>query len=153
MATHLSLPGATILLLRGWGKVAKPDQNDHRVDLRDPGQFVVSRSTMLGEKPVLSIPITQLRLGSYTKQITSGGGWIGGGFGITGAMLGAYQAQLLNRLTTHTREYTPSSLVEITGGCVSVVWAASPLRRGARKARPRRARRAAGSAESRGIES
>ena len=106
MTTYLSIPGARILLLRGWGKTANPDRDEHRIELADPGEFTVYRSTMLREKRILSIPISQLRLGAYTKQITSGGGWRGGGFGIGSAMLGAAQAQLLNRLTTKTHEYT-----------------------------------------------
>ncbi|MGA2930051.1 MAG: hypothetical protein ABSG43_29495, partial [Solirubrobacteraceae bacterium] len=62
---------------------------------------------MLDDKIVFSIPIAQLQLATYTSQIDSGGGWIGGGVGLTGALVGAQQAKILNRLTTRTREYDP----------------------------------------------
>lgn len=59
----------------------------------------------VGEKPVVSVPIEQLRLAYDTTQVTTGGGFVGGGVGLLGAAKGMIQADILNKLTTARLEY------------------------------------------------
>lgn len=51
---------------------------------------------------------------------TSGGGWIGGGYGVTGALEGAAMATFLNVLTTRTNT-TIQTLVHLNAGARDLV--------------------------------
>jgi hypothetical protein len=108
MSIYLSLEGATLVHLRGWGQVAKPglNANGFRIELADIGELTVYRVALLRAKKLLSMSIAHMQLTADTEQITTGGGWVGGGQGITGALAGSYQARVLNALSTRTREYT-----------------------------------------------
>jgi hypothetical protein len=96
----------------GFG-ITRPSRAPHRIELADVGMFYAYREGAWRDKPVLSVSIEELELRASTQQITTGGGWIGGGAGFAGAMVGALQAKALNALTTRTNELdniTPTAL-------------------------------------------
>lgn len=106
MSPYLSLPRARIVHLKGWGQIADPSADHFRVELADVGELAVYRPGLLREKKIISMSIAHLSLTANTQQATTGGGYVGGGFGVLGAALGIYQARILNSLSKRTREYT-----------------------------------------------
>ena len=100
----LSLPDARILHIKGWGSQASPSTR-FRVELAPQGKIMVYRKTVLGEKPALLPGIAPLLLQTWTDTIRTGGGFIGGGFGVEGAAKGILEASVLNALTGRRREY------------------------------------------------
>jgi hypothetical protein len=106
MTVYGSFAGASILELLGWGKVVDPDDRHYRIELADVDELAVYRPSLFGEKKMLSMSIEHLEVTTWTRQTTTGGGFIGGGFGITGALLGIAQARIMNALTRETHEDT-----------------------------------------------
>lgn len=106
MTVYGSFPNASIIELMGWGKAVDRDDRHYRIEFTDVGELAVYRPSLLGEKKMLSMSIEHLELATWTKQTTTGGRFIGGGFGITGALLGIGQARALNALTRETHEDT-----------------------------------------------
>jgi hypothetical protein len=108
MAVYLRLDGVGVLQLRGWGRVVNPDRHSrgYRVELRDVGELAVSRRSALGTRKLLTASIEHLRLTVGTEQVRVGGGSVGGGVGIAGAVLGRLEAEMLNRLTASRWERT-----------------------------------------------
>ncbi len=104
MSVHLALHGAISRML-GWGR-ASPPKGVVRIELRDPGQLAVIRLRHLRDQQLLSIPITDLQLNTNTTQITTGGGFIGGGIGIRGAVAGMATARALNAISRQHHEHT-----------------------------------------------
>lgn len=100
----LSLNNARILHARGWGKVSP--NVDVRVELSDDATFSLYRSGFFGETKALSVSLNMLSLSVWTDNVRSGGGFIGGGFGAAGAVVGMLGASVLNALTARSREYS-----------------------------------------------
>lgn len=103
-ASFLSLPDAQILHIQGWGQQYDSDMKV-RIELAPRGEFAVYRQGFFGEKKIIWLNIVCLELQAWTDTVQSGGGFIGGGFGITGAAQGMLGAAVLNALTTKRREY------------------------------------------------
>ena len=119
MAVYLRLDGVGVLQLRGWGRVVNPDRHSrgYRVELRDVGELAVTRRSALGTKELFAASIEHLKLTVGTEQVRAGGGWVGGGVGIGGAVLGRLEAEVLNRLTTSRWERTVLGVfVELANG-------------------------------------
>ena len=119
MAVYLRLDGVGVLQLRGWGRVVNPDRHSsgYTVELRDMGELAVSRRSALGTRELLTASIEHLKLTVGTEQVRTGGGWVGGGVGIAGAVLGRLEAEVLNRLTTSRWERTVLGVfVELANG-------------------------------------
>ena len=104
MSVHLALHGSIPRML-GWGR-ASPPKGVVRVELRDPGELAVVRLRHLRDQELLSISITELQLNTNTTQIITGGGFIGGGIGITGAVAGIATAKALNAISRQQHEHT-----------------------------------------------
>jgi hypothetical protein len=107
---HITLTGA-VVALHGWGQATPPKWNV-RIELRDPGQLLITRGPARFPREVATIPITRLQLGVKEVNRARGGGWVGGGFGIGGALLGAAQAKVFNSVTHSEWEETRLSVTE-----------------------------------------
>lgn len=105
--------------LRGWGRVANANRaaGGCRIELRDVGELAVMRRSPLGVKELLRASIEDLELTVGRRQVTTGGGWFGGGRGFLGAAVGRFEAQVLNAMTTKNWEQTQLGVfVELTNG-------------------------------------
>jgi hypothetical protein len=105
VSVHLQLPGARVLDLKGWGRRADP-KTTVRLEFADIGTFTAYRPSLLGEQSLLDIGIEQLAVQTRTEQLTTGGGYFGGGSGVLGAATGIIGARAMNRLSTRWHEYT-----------------------------------------------
>ncbi len=111
MATYLTLEGAKILEARGFGS-GNPSSGLHTVTLEDDGVFAVySKGPFGGLKRIYWVNFVKLEFYVGTVAVQSGGGWVGGGFGVRGAVKGAVTASLLNALTTKNREYAVLTVI------------------------------------------
>ena len=104
MTVHLSLHAAISRML-GWGR-ASPPKGLVRIELRDPGQLTIFALRRLRDRELLSMPITDLQLNTNTAQVATGGGFVGGGVGITGAVAGMATAKALNAISRQRHEHT-----------------------------------------------
>jgi hypothetical protein len=100
----------TIVALRGWGAVARGWPV--RVELRDPGVLAVVRSGYVRSRDAFTFDITELALGLTARQLSRGGGFVGGGFGITGLVKGALIAKAMNAMTERHWEETRLHLTQ-----------------------------------------
>ena len=104
MTVRLALH-ATVTQLIGWGR-ASPPKAVVRIELRDPGELAVVRLGRLRDQELLRMSITGLRLTTGNEQVNTGGGFIGGGLGVRGAIAGMVTAGALNRMTRQRYEHT-----------------------------------------------
>jgi hypothetical protein len=110
MTVHLTLHGSLVHLL-GYGQAAPP-KGIIQVQLRDPGQLTLIQLRHLKNRELITIPITDLALHTNNAQVTSGGGFIGGGLGIRGAVAGIATASALNAMTRSRYEHTLLTAVQ-----------------------------------------
>lgn len=101
---YLSLSDARILHIQGWGQVYDPSLN-LRIELAQGGVLNVYSQGWFGEKKILWLNLVNLEFQICAETVSSGGGFIGGGFGLLNAAEGMLQAAVLNALTTKRREY------------------------------------------------
>jgi hypothetical protein len=111
VSTHLSL-GATVARLTGYG-VATPPKGAVFLQLDDPGVLHITQRRSMRTRTLCAIPITQLSLDVNAVQITKGGNWTGGGYGITGALTGAAMASVANKASHHSWEETRLRATEL----------------------------------------
>ena len=104
MSPHLTLHAA-ISRMVGWGR-ASPPKGPVRLELRDPGQLTIFGLRRLRDRELLSISIGELQLNTNTAQVMTGGGFVGGGVGITGAVAGMATAKALNAVSRQRYEHT-----------------------------------------------
>lgn len=103
--TYLMLEGAKVLETHGHGG-GIPKSGLYTVKFEDEGIFAVYYKGLFGEfKKTYWAHFGRVEFYVGTVAIKSGGGWVGGGFGVRGALRGAMTASLLNALTTKNREY------------------------------------------------
>jgi hypothetical protein len=57
IGTYLSLLGARVFAMNGWGSSSHPRRTTTGVELADVGQFIIYQPGLLREKILLSIPI------------------------------------------------------------------------------------------------
>jgi hypothetical protein len=111
MATYLTLEGAKILETRGFG--GGTHRGLHTVTLEDEVVFAVySKGVFGGIKKIFWAKFGALEFYVGTVGVQSGGGWVGGGFGLRGTVQGAATASLLNALTTKNREYAVLTVID-----------------------------------------
>jgi hypothetical protein len=110
VSVHLTLHGSLVHLL-GFGQ-ATPPKGIIQVQLRDPGQLALIQLRHLKNRELLTIPITELELHTNNAQVSSGGGFIGGGVGIRGAITGIATASALNAMTRSRYEHTLLTAVQ-----------------------------------------
>jgi len=85
----------------------------HTVTLEDEGVFAVYSKGVFGWlKKIYWAKFGKLEFYVGTVAVQSGGGWVGGGFGVRGAVKGAVTASLLNALTTKNREYAVLTVID-----------------------------------------
>jgi len=112
MATHLMLEGAKILEAQGFGG-GTPSRGLHTVKFEDEGVFAVYYKGLFGGlKKLYWASFGNLEFYVGTVAVQTGGGWVGGGFGVGGAVKGAVTASLLNALTTKNREYAVLTVID-----------------------------------------
>jgi len=105
MATYLTLEGAKILEARGFGS-GTPSSGLHTIKFEDVGVFSIYYKGLFGGlKKLYWSSFGKLEFFVGTVGVQTGGGWIGGGIGVGGAIRGAMTASVLNALTTQNREY------------------------------------------------
>ena len=90
----------------------------------DPEAVVVVPDRVLEDDQVTTIPydeVTSLQIGGRgVLNSTTGGGWIGGGFGPTGSLEGIAFASIMNALTT--RKHTAiETLIEFSAGARALI--------------------------------
>jgi len=100
----LSLDDARILHSSGLGVQVNP-RICFRAELSDDATFSIYKPGMFGELLLCSTPLNILTLRVGTEVVQSGGGFIGGGFGVVGAVEGMLGAAVLNALTTRLRTH------------------------------------------------
>lgn len=111
MKSFLSLPDTQILHIQGWGNrgwTERINPNDKfRIELAAEGELAVYRQSMFGEQRLtwLNLYFTNLELQAWTDTVQTGGKFIGGGLGVTGAAEGMLAASIMNALSTRRREY------------------------------------------------
>jgi hypothetical protein len=112
MATYLVLEGAKILEAHGFGG-GVPKSGLHTVKFEDKGVLAVySHGLFGGLKKIYWAGFGRVKFYVGTVAVQSGGGWVGGGFGVRGAVKGAVTASLLNALTTKNREYAVLTVID-----------------------------------------
>jgi len=105
--------GGKILDIHGhrWG--AHRTLPHYTVKFEDEGVFAVYYKGVFGDfKKIYWAPLARLEFGFGLVNEQSGGGWVGGGFGLGGAVKGAIHAAALNALTTRNREYAVLMVIE-----------------------------------------
>jgi hypothetical protein len=110
MSVHLTLHGSIVHLL-GFGQ-ATPPKGIIKVELRDPGQLTITQLRHLRDRELLTMAITDLELHTNNTQVSAGGGFIGGGAGIRGAVTGIATASALNAMTRRRYETTLLTAVQ-----------------------------------------
>lgn len=101
----LSLHDASILYVNGFGGDPGIGANC-RAEFSDDATLSVYKNNFLGgETKALSISLGMLSLRVWSDSMQTGGGFVGGGFGLAGAAEGMLTAAVLNALTTKRREY------------------------------------------------
>jgi hypothetical protein len=100
----LSLDSGRVCFIEGWGRHVGDDV-PVLTEFEDDGTFTVTKRSGIRNRTVVSAPADWLVIEVTTRMITSGGGWAGFGFGVGGAILGALQAEAMNRLTTRHTEF------------------------------------------------
>ena len=81
-------------------------------------RFGLSAEPLDGFDKIIPFPSTKIRLAAGSKK--SGGGFIGGGFGV-GAVAGMAAATLLNALTAQSSVWVNATIQADDGGFVSFV--------------------------------
>jgi hypothetical protein len=111
VATYLTLEGAKILQVRGFGGNTS-SSGYTRIQLEDDGILAVYYNQVFGGwKKIYWFKYGNLALYTGTQNVHTGGGWSGGGFGAKGVVEGLVAATLLNAVTTKNREYTLLTVV------------------------------------------
>ncbi len=94
------------------------------IDFEEDSIVVLVDGPEQDDTPVATISYSEVRSlsvgGRGAVTTTTGGGWIGGGFGVEGAVEGAVMAQMLNKLTTRSKT-TVETLVHLNAGSQDVV--------------------------------
>ncbi|MBS1969483.1 MAG: hypothetical protein JSU04_04215, partial [Bdellovibrionales bacterium] len=102
MGNYLVLEGAEILEAQGWGGTPG---GTFSIQFEDTGCLSVYKQGIFGSKKLISMGFWYLEIVVGTVGIQTGGGFVGGGFGVAGAVRGIAAASLLNALTTKNSEY------------------------------------------------
>jgi hypothetical protein len=110
----LSLHNASILYSNGLGGTPSP-QTRFRAELSDDATFSIYKHGFFGEQKALTFSLMMLSFQVWTDTVESGGGFIGGGFGVTGAAEGMLAAAVLNMLTRKRQEYSLLGLFVFPG--------------------------------------
>jgi predicted RNA-binding Zn-ribbon protein involved in translation (DUF1610 family) len=105
----LSLRDGKLLFAQGFG-ASTPGNTKFRIAFNPMMLIIHRRGFWTGEKPVVGIGPPEAWLNVGTHAVTTGGGFIGGGFGLPGAAVGMLEAALLNAATTRTTEYAVLSI-------------------------------------------
>jgi hypothetical protein len=105
-----SLPEATILYVEGFGQALKT-KGSYFLDFIEEGSGVVQISNARSGAMAFSFDPGYLIMNVSNGSIQSGGGFIGGGFGLEGAGMGMLEGALLNKLTTRNKHFGMLSLV------------------------------------------
>lgn len=113
--TRVALPPAKILHVAGWGK-ATPTGGQYVIDFEDaPVGGVVIAHARNGKMAYRFLPVF-LSITIRNESIQTGGGFIGGGFGLEGAALGMLEGAVLNALTTRNRHYGMVTFASVQEG-------------------------------------
>jgi hypothetical protein len=98
----LELPPGKVLHVSGWGK--KTPSGNFTLHFREEGEGSVWLNHTWNEGYYKFIP-TQLAITVRNGMISTGGRFVGGGFGLQGAALGMLEAGVLNALMTRNQHY------------------------------------------------
>lgn len=109
MRARLAVDGS-IVGMRGWGMVA-PNW-PVRVELRDPGVLAVVRLGHRSSRDAFVLDITELALSANARQLSRGGRYVGGGFGVRGMITGMAMAKAMNAMSYQRWEETRLHLIE-----------------------------------------
>jgi hypothetical protein len=111
MPVYLTLEGGKVLEVHGFGS-GRPSSGPHTVKFEDEGVLAIYSKGLLGWKKIYWSSFGKLEFFVGTVGVQTGGGWVGGGFGVGDAVKGALTASILNALTTKNREYAVLTVVD-----------------------------------------
>jgi hypothetical protein len=121
--TLVDLREAKILMVSGWPKASRPPGGKYLLEFKflEEGPAAVEVIHARNRKMAFRFAPEFLSLTVRNTTIRSGGGFMGGGFGVEGAALGMLEGAVLNALTTRNKNYGMLTMSSNAGPTVRTV--------------------------------